>query len=61
MILLVQVWISDITYIPSNTGHHYLSLVTDAYSKQIMGYSLQDNLSTQSPIEALQRAIKNRK
>ena len=39
-----QVWVSDITYIRTNQGWLYLSLITDAYSKQIVGYQLSDNL-----------------
>ena len=33
-----QRWVSDITYIKTENGHNYLAIVTDAYSKQIMGY-----------------------
>ena len=32
-----QLWVSDITYIKTDKGHEYLSLITDAYSKKIMG------------------------
>ena len=35
-----QVWVSDITYIGSRQNNLYLALVTDAYSKRIMGYDL---------------------
>lgn len=56
-----QLWVSDITYIKTQAGHQYLSLVTDAYSKQIMGYDLQETLSTQGPLNALSMAIKARK
>jgi putative transposase len=56
-----QVWVSDITYIKTELGHHYLSLITDAYSKKIMGFDLLDNLSTEGPLNALKMAIKNRK
>jgi transposase InsO family protein len=56
-----QVWVSDITYIKTDKGHEYLSLITDAYSKKIMGYELLENLSTAGPLNALQMAIKNRK
>lgn len=56
-----QVWVSDITYIKTDQGHHYLSLVTDAYSKKIMGYELGKNLSVDGPLRALEMAIKNRK
>lgn len=56
-----QVWVSDITYIKTQQGHHYLSLITDAYSKKIMGYELLDNLSTNGPLNALKMALRNRK
>lgn len=52
-----QVWVSDITYIPTREGHNYLSLVTDAYSKKIMGYHLSEDLRTHGPLEALKMAI----
>lgn len=56
-----QVWVSDITYIKTNEGHRYLSLVTDAYSKKIMGYELSPDLSVDGPLKALTMAIKARK
>ena len=56
-----QVWVSDITYIKTNSGHEYLSLITDYYSKKIVGYHLADNLKTASTIKALEMAIKSRK
>ena len=56
-----QVWVSDITYIRTNEGFLYLSLITDAYSKQIVGYNLSDNLKAINCIDALKTAIKNRK
>jgi transposase InsO family protein len=56
-----QVWVSDITYIRTNQGWLYLSLITDAYSKQIVGHQLSDNMRTVNCINALKMAIKNRK
>jgi putative transposase len=56
-----QLWVSDITYIKTDVGHEYLSLITDAYSKKIMGYELLDNLSTAGPLKALELALKNKK
>ncbi|MDX5345908.1 MAG: IS3 family transposase, partial [Hymenobacteraceae bacterium] len=56
-----QLWVADITYIPTRQGHSYLSLVTDAYSKQIMGYHLSESLSTEGCLKALDMAIKARK
>ena len=38
-----QLWVSDITYIKTEKGHNYLALVTDAFSKQIMGYKLDNH------------------
>jgi len=56
-----QLWVSDITYIKTENGHNYLALVTDAYSKQIMGYKLDNHMRTSLCKDALAMAIKNRK
>ena len=56
-----QVWVSDITYVGNRNNHMYLALVTDAYSKKIMGYDLSESLSTTGAINALKMANKNRK
>ena len=55
-----QVWASDITYIRTGEGFMYLSLITDLYSKQVVGYELSDNLKTINCINALKEAIKGR-
>jgi len=55
-----QVFVSDITYIKTDQGHAYLSLVTDAYSKKIMGWSLDDNMKVSMVKEALKMAHSNR-
>lgn len=54
-----QVFVSDITYIKTDSGHAYLALVTDAYSRKIMGWSLQDNMKVSMVKEALNMAYKN--
>lgn len=56
-----QVWASDITYIGKRDNPWYLSLVTDAYSKKIMGYYVADNMNTESSLRALKMALKQRK
>ena len=56
-----QLWVSDITYIKTENGHNYLAIVTDAYSKQIMGYKLDNHMKTSLCKDALSMAIKNRK
>lgn len=55
-----QVFVNDITYIKTDSGHAYLSLVTDAYSKKIMGWSLDDNMKVSMVKEALKMAHDNR-
>lgn len=55
-----QVWVADITYVGTRENPMYLSLVTDAYSKQIMGYNVSDSLSTKGALSALKEALKNR-
>jgi len=56
-----QLWVSDITYIRFINGFVYLSLITDAYSRKIVGYSLQKDLSAAGCLTALQMALINRK
>lgn len=56
-----QLWVSDITYIRTQSGFNYLALVTDAYSRQIMGYKLASHMRVSLCKEALDMAIKNRK
>lgn len=55
-----QVWVADITYLGNRSNPMYLALVTDAYSKKIMGYDVSNSLSTQGSANAMDMAIKNR-
>ena len=55
-----EVFVSDITYVKSNEGDHYLSLVTDAYSRKIMGYHLSNDMNASSVVKALEMAITKR-
>ena len=55
-----QVWVSDITYVKTVEGYSYLSLITDAYSRRIMGYSLHPTLESAGCINALDMALSNR-
>lgn len=56
-----QLWVADITYLPTKECESYLSLVTDAYSRKIVGHSLSDNLKTSSVKQAFKQALKGRK
>ncbi len=55
-----QVWVADITYLELEDKHQYLHLITDAYSKRIVGYELADNMRATTTIKALQRALNQR-
>lgn len=52
-----QLWVSDITYLRLTNGFLYLSLVTDAYSRKIIGHHVSNNLKVQGPLIALGKAI----
>ena len=53
-----QVWVSDITYINTYEGFLYLSLITDGYSRKIVGYEVNDTLEATGCLRALDKAIK---
>lgn len=55
-----QAVVCDITYIKTDQGHAYLSLVTDPYSKKIMGYALEDNMKVEMVKKALKMAYNNK-
>lgn len=52
-----EIWVSDITYIETEEGVCYLSLITDAYSHKIVGWALGPTLETIYPLEALRMAL----
>ena len=56
-----QAFVSDITYVETDEGVHYLSLVTDAYSRKIMGHELSNDMRAESVVKALRRAARQRK
>ena len=55
-----QVWVADITYIGIRERPLYLFLVTDAWSKKVMGWSVSDSLATVGGLDALEMAYKSR-
>lgn len=52
-----QVWVADITYITTEQGFLYLALITDAFSRFIVGYDLSTSLAVESSLLALNQAI----
>lgn len=53
-----QVWVSDITYLRTEKGFVYLFLITDAYSRKIVGWELCNSLGLAGAIKALKKALK---
>ncbi len=52
-----QLWVSDITYVETTEGFVYLFLITDAYSRKIVGWSLSKNLGAKNAVAALHMAL----
>lgn len=52
-----QVWVADITYILTEQGFVYLALITDAFSRFIVGFDLSSSLAAEGALRALNRAI----
>lgn len=55
-----QVWVSDITYIKVGDRFMYLSIITDAFSRKIVGYRLHGDLSVEGSLKALLMALSGR-
>lgn len=55
-----SVWVSDITYVGTRVNPSYLALITDAYSKKIVGYNVSNSLSAEGSLKALDIALTNR-
>jgi transposase InsO family protein len=55
-----QAWVSDITYLKTDEGFCYLTLITDAFSRKIVGYNVSDSMSVEHTVKALEMAIEAR-
>jgi len=56
-----QLWVADITYVPTAEGWLYLATVLDAWSRRIVGWAMADTLQTDLVVEALNMAVWNRR
>ena len=56
-----QLWVADITYIPTWAGFLYLAVVVDAWSRRVVGWSMAAHLKTELVLEALDMAIWQRR
>jgi transposase InsO family protein len=52
-----QLWVSDMTFVPTATGSCFLNLVTDAYSRKIVGWCLWRNMRADGTVQALKMAL----
>lgn len=56
-----QLWVADITYIPTWEGFLFLSVVLDVYSRRIVGWSMESHLRTELVLQALTMALNQRR
>ena len=56
-----QLWVADITYLPTTEKTVYLSLVTDAYSRKIVGWHVHEGLETELVSQAFKKALRDRR
>lgn len=55
-----QLWVADMTYIPTWSGWLYLAMVLDVYSRKIVGWAMDTNMRTELILDALQMAVTQR-
>jgi putative transposase len=55
-----ELWVADITYVPTDAGFLYLSVVLDAFSRRIVGWAMADHLRTELVLDALDMAAQQR-
>jgi putative transposase len=56
-----QLWVADITYVPTGSGFMYLAVVVDAWSRRVVGWSMQNHLRTDLVLQALDMALGQRR
>jgi putative transposase len=55
-----ELWVADITYVPTQAGYLYLAVVLDAFSRRVVGWAMADHLRTELVLGALDMASKQR-
>jgi putative transposase len=56
-----QLWVADITYIPTGAGFLYLAVVLDAFSRRVVGWAMATHLRTERVLDALEMALTQRR
>lgn len=56
-----ELWVADITYVPTWAGFDFLAVVVDAWSRRVVGWAMADHLRTQLVLDALEMALHQRR
>jgi len=56
-----QLWVADITYVPTATGFLFLAVVLDAWSRRVVGWAMASHLKTELVLQALEMALSQRR
>ena len=56
-----ELWVADITYVPTAAGFLYLAVVVDAWSRRVVGWSMQAHLKTELVLKGLDMAVEQRR
>lgn len=56
-----QLWVADITYVPTMAGFLYLAVVLDAWSRKVIGWSMANHLRTELVLDAMEAAVGQRR
>ena len=56
-----ELWVADITYVPTTSGFLYLSVVLDVFSRRVVGWSMANHLRTELVLDALEMAVQQRR
>ena len=55
-----ELWVADITYVPTNEGYMYVAVVLDAFSRRVIGWAMAEHLRTALVVDALELAVERR-
>jgi putative transposase len=55
-----ELWVADITYVPTDAGYLSLAVVLDAFSRRVVGWTMADHLRTELVLDALDMAAEQR-
>ena len=56
-----QLWVADITYVPTAAGFLYLAVMLDAWSRKIVGWSMANHLRAEWVLDAMEAAVGQRR